>query len=139
MLSFEDFIELNSVTGWQRFSNDVNRQKRSLLQILDELKSEGRKVVSYGAAAKFMTMMNYCNIDESLVAACGDANERKQGLLCPGVRIPVVSPAELMAMQPDYVLIGAWNFKDKIIDTLRHDFSYAGRFIAPLPIPEMLE
>jgi len=139
MLSFERFIDLNSVSGWRRFSKDVSRQKQSLRQMLTELKSEGNKVVSYGAAAKFMTMLNYCEIDRSLVAACGDANERKQGLLCPGVRIPVVSPAELMEMKPDYVLIGAWNFKDEIVETLRRDYSYEGRFIAPLPIPEVLE
>ena len=107
--------------------------------MLTDLKSKGSKVVAYGAAAKFMTMLNYCEIDRSLVAACGDANERKQGLLCPGVRIPVVSPSELMEMKPDYVLIGAWNFKNEIIETLRRDYSYEGKFIAPLPIPEVLE
>lgn len=139
MLAFEDFIELNSVSGWQRFARDVDRQKESLLQMLTEFKDEGRKVVAYGAAAKFMTMLSYCDIRKDLVSACGDANERKQGLLCPGVHIPVVSPAELMEMQPDYVLIGAWNFKDEIIELLRRDFSYKGRFIGPLPIPEVLE
>jgi len=139
MLSFESFIGLNSMSGWQRFSRDVSRQKQSLLQILTELKSEGSEVVAYGAAAKFMTMLNYCGIDESLLAACGDANERKQGLLCPGVRIPVVSPAKLIEMKPDYILIGAWNFKDEIIESLRRDFSYEGEFIVPLPMPEIVE
>jgi SAM-dependent methyltransferase len=139
ILAFERFIGLNSPEGWERFAQDVRRQKESLLGLLQDLAAQGKRVVAYGAAAKFMTMLNYCGIDSRLVAACGDANERKQGLLCPGVRIPVVSPADLMAMKPDYVLIGAWNFRQEIVDLLTRQFSYAGRFIVPLPVPEIVE
>ena len=139
MLAFERFISLNSASGWQRFSEDVERQKAALLDLLWQLKADDRKVLAYGAAAKFMTMLNYCSIGPDLVEACGDANDRKQGLLCPGVRIPVVSPAELMQMKPDYVLIGAWNFRDEIIDSLRGEFSYGGKFIVPLPVPYIID
>jgi ABC-type Fe3+-hydroxamate transport system substrate-binding protein len=96
-------------------------------------------VVAYGAAAKFMTMLNYCGLTPELVRAVGDANPRKQGLLCPGVRIPVVSPDELMAMDPDYLLVGAWNFKDEIMQTFRDKHGYEGHFIIPLPIPRIVE
>jgi SAM-dependent methyltransferase len=138
MLEFERLIELNSVPGWRRFSKDVARQRDMLLRLLGDLKARGKRVVAYGAAAKFMTMLNYCGIGPALVEACGDANERKQGLLCPGVRIPVVSPRALMEMRPDYVLIGAWNFRDEIMGLLRTQFGYRGEFILPLPIPEIV-
>ena len=96
-------------------------------------------MVGYGAAAKCMTMLNYCGIDTTLVSAFGDANPLKQGLLCPGVRIPVVSPAELIAMQPDYVLIGAWNLKREIIAQFRAELAYTGKFIVPLPEPKIID
>ena len=91
-------------------------------------------MVAYGAAAKCMTMLNYCGITPDLVPAIGDANPRKQGMLCPGVRIPVVSPQALLAMDPDVIVIGAWNFKDEIIRTFR-ERGYRGEFLVPLPMP----
>jgi|APSaa5957512535_1039671.scaffolds.fasta_scaffold58493_2 SAM-dependent methyltransferase len=138
-LAFEQFIGLNEPIGWERFSQDVQRQKSLLIEMLTNLKAEGKRVVAYGAAAKFMTMLNYCGVDSDLIEAVGDANPRKQKLLCPGVRIPVVSPRELMDMKPDYVLIGAWNFKKEIIEFLKNEFKYDKSFIVPLPIPEIIK
>jgi hypothetical protein len=86
-----------------------------------------------------MTMLNFCNITPDLLSAMGDANPRKQGLLCPGVRIPVVSPDAIMELKPDYILIGAWNFKEEIIQFFRKTMGYRNRFIVPLPVPRIVE
>jgi len=83
-------------------------------------------------------MLNFCGITRDLLAAVGDANPRKQTLLCPGVRIPVVSPAALMETNPDYILIGAWNFKDEIIRFFRETMNYRNQFIVPLPAPKVV-
>jgi hypothetical protein len=139
MLAFEKFIGLNTVNGWENFAKDVIKQRKDLVALLTDLKNKGHKVVSYGAAAKFMTMLNYCDVGPDLVAACGDANTRKQGLLCPGVHIPVVSPKELIDMSPDFILIGAWNFKDEIISVMRNEYDFKGKFIMPLPYPEIID
>ncbi|MBK8959379.1 MAG: class I SAM-dependent methyltransferase [Proteobacteria bacterium] len=139
LIAFEDFIALNAPAGWVDFREKVHRQRASLRDLLAQLNAEGRTVVGYGAAAKCMTMLNYCGIDTRLVRAFGDANPLKQGLLCPGVRIPVVSPAELMAMQPDYVLIGAWNLRQEIVRQFRADLAYTGKFIVPLPEPRVID
>jgi hypothetical protein len=85
-----------------------------------------------------MTMLNYCRVSTDLISAIGDANPRKQGLLCPGVRIPVVSPERLLEGAPDVVVIGAWNFTDEIITSLRGR-GYAGRFLVPLPMPRLID
>jgi SAM-dependent methyltransferase len=135
MLDFEAIIELNTPAGWRRFAATVEAQRTAFVALLRGLAAERKKVVGYGAAAKFMTMLNYCGVSTDLIAAVGDANPRKQGLLCPGVRIPVVSSADLMAQHPDYVVIGAWNFKDEIVRLFRETLGYRNRFIVPLPMP----
>jgi SAM-dependent methyltransferase len=138
VLDLEEMLELNRPRGWEGFAAQVDDQRRGLVRLLTELRAAGAVVVAYGAAAKFMTMLNYCGITPDLVAACGDANPRKEGLLCPGVRIPVESPATLMARRPDYVLIGAWNFRDEIIRFFREQLGYRGRFIVPLPVARVV-
>lgn len=134
---FENFIHLNDPEGWDDFSNTVTRQKKELVELLQKLKSEGKSVAGYGAAAKSMVMLNYCGIDTNLVSIFADANPNKQNLLCPGVRIPVVSPDEMLATNPDYILIGAWNLKKEIIHQLRNEKGFKGKFIIPLPLPSI--
>lgn len=137
-LDFEDLIALNKPEGWKDFGEAVTNQRAGLRTLLQDLAREGKRVVGYGAAAKSMTMLNYCEVTREMLSAMGDANPRKQGLLCPGVRIPVVSPKALMELNPDYILIGAWNFKDEIIRFFREQMNYRNRFIVPLPAPKVV-
>lgn len=139
MIDFEEVIGLNRPDGWNDFADAVSAQRSGLRDLLARLAQEGKRVVGYGAAAKAMTMLNFCGVTREWLAAMGDANPRKQGLLCPGVRIPVVSPEELMEPTPDYILIGAWNFKDEIIDFFRTEMGYRNQFIIPLPTPRILD
>ncbi len=138
LLDLETLIGLNRPEGWADFADGVRKQRSDLRALLERLAAEGKRVVGYGAAAKAMTMLNYCGITKDLLAAMGDANPRKQGLLCPGVRIPVVSPDELLAYEPDYILIGAWNFKAEIMRFFRDQKGYRNRFIIPLPTPKVV-
>ena len=138
MIDFEEIIELNKPGGWKDFAHAVVNQRTLLVSLLRDLAAKGKKVVGYGAAAKSMTMLNFCGITVDLLSQIGDANPRKQGLLCPGVRIPVVSPDELMKSNPDYIMIGAWNFKDEIIRFFREKMGYRNEFIVPLPVPKIV-
>ena len=135
LLAFEDHISLNQPEGWAAFGQAVQAQRREFMDLLNELSRQEQKVVGYGASARCMTMLSYCGVTKSHLSAIGDTNPKKQGLLCPGSRIPVLSPDELMALQPDYVMIGAWNFKDEIMQMLRRKYSYSGKCIVPLPKP----
>jgi SAM-dependent methyltransferase len=138
VLDLEKITQLNEPRGWDVFSHRAQAQRRELRSLLKEVKQQGAKVVAYGAAAKFMTMLNYCDIGTDLLVCVGDANPRKQGMLCPGVRIPVVSPQSLMDEDPDYILIGAWNFRDEIVRQFRDKHGFAKGFLLPLPVPRKL-
>lgn len=139
LLDLERLIGLNRPEGWTDFADAVRKQRTDLRELLGRLAEEGKCVVGYGAAAKAMTMLNYCGVGRDMLRAMGDANPRKQGLFCPGVRIPVVSPDELLSHDPDYILIGAWNFKDEIMRFFREEKGYRNHFIIPLPTPRVVE
>lgn len=139
IIDFETIIGLNQPGGWKDFAQAVQQQRSAFVGLLRRVTSEGKRVVGYGAAAKCMTMLNFCNITPDLLPAIGDANPRKQGLLCPGVRIPVVSPDALLQPEPDYIMIGAWNFQEEIIRFFREKKGYRNKFIVPLPEPRIIE
>jgi SAM-dependent methyltransferase len=138
VLDLEGVLRLNQPEGWELFARRVHDQRDGLRRLLGDLAGDGATVVGYGAAAKFMIMLNFCGITPELVRQVGDMSPRKQGLLCPGVRIPVVSPETLMESAPDYVLIGAWNLRDEIIRFFREKLHYRNRFVLPLPTPRII-
>ena len=55
------------------------------------------------------------------------------GTLLPGSRIPVVSPAALLEMRPDYVLILPWNLKAEIMQEMGAIRAWGGRFVTCIP------
>ncbi len=129
---------LDDLATYRTFAAKVRRAKRELLGCLIKLKNEGASIVAYGAAAKGNTLLNYCGIRADFLDYAVDANPHKQGLLLPGTAIPVYPPERIYETKPDYVLILPWNLKDEIM-ALRADIrAWGGRFIIPLPAPQIV-
>jgi hypothetical protein len=134
-VALEDVHHLNDQRGWETFALRVQSQRDQLRELLDERRGAGAAVVAYGAAAKTMVLLGYCGVTRESVPMIGDVSERKQGLVCAGSGIPVVSPAALVAAAPDSVLIGPWNLADEIMASLRA-LGHRGSFILPIPVPQ---
>jgi SAM-dependent methyltransferase len=133
----EDAAGLRELGTYTSFGARVRALKRELLEFLLQAKREGKVVVGYGAAAKGVTMVNYCGVRADLLSYVADLSEHKQGLYMPGSRIPVVPPAQVDDTKPDYVLILAWNLKDEIMRQLAHVRDYGTRFVTPVPHVEV--
>lgn len=127
------------VTRYRRFADDVRASRTALLALLEELKFAGRRVAGYGAPAKGNTLLNYCGIDTRLLAYTVDKNPLKVGLYTPGTHIPVRDVSVLSGGEnPDYLLILAWNFADEIVRQQQPYAARGGRFIVPVPTPQVM-
>lgn len=127
--------ELATYTG---FGERVRKAKRALLACLIGLRESGATIVAYGAAAKGNTLLNYCGIRGDFIDYAVDASPYKQGLLLPGTAIPVFAPQRIFETRPDYVLILPWNLRDEIIGQTAGIREWGGKFIIPLPTPEII-
>ncbi|MBU8833104.1 methyltransferase domain-containing protein [Mycolicibacterium goodii] len=67
--------------------------------------SSGRIVFAYGAASRAVALFSRAGLDSRLLAGVADASPAKRGRRMPGTDIPIVSPDELLAANPDRVLL----------------------------------
>jgi hypothetical protein len=129
---------LDDLGTYAGFADKVCAAKRALLGCLIALKNKGAHIAGYGAPAKGNTLLNYCGIGRDMIDYTVDASPHKQGLLLPGTAIPVYPPAHIFETKPDYVLILPWNLKDEIMQQMADIRTWGGRFIVPLPHPEIV-
>ena len=116
----------------------MQRVCADLASLIGGLRAEGRTVAAYGAAAKGAMMLNHAGLGTDLVSFVVDRNPHKHGKLMPGTHQPVRPTQELLAERPDYVLLLAWNFRDEIIAQQGEYLDGGGRFIVPVPTPEVV-
>jgi SAM-dependent methyltransferase len=124
---------LHELSTYSRFAESVEECRRSLRAFFKAAKRDGKTVAAYGAAAKGNTLLNFCGVTRAEVALVADRNPHKQSKFLPGTHIPVVSPEELMAARPDYVLILPWNLEREIRRQLQGIAAWGGRFVTALP------
>ena len=62
-----------------------------------------------------------------------DTTEDKQGKYSPGTHIPIVSPDEAFDESVDLAYLGAWNFKDVIMNKETDFTQRGGKFITHVP------
>jgi hypothetical protein len=133
ILESEHRLELHKVATYRRFARKTMQLKEDLQRTLKEFRSNGKKIVGYGAPAKGNTLLGFLEIGPDLIEYIADKSPLKQGRYCPGVHIPVVPPDKLLADQPDYVVLLAWNFVDEILSQQEEYRRRGGKFIVPVP------
>jgi hypothetical protein len=133
VLAAETAAGLDGPDGYTGFEVRARKVRDDLLAFLAAAKAEGKTVIGYGAAAKGNTLLNYCGIGLNLLPFIVDRSPQKQGRLCPGSRIPVRAPEDLIAVRPDYVLILPWNIRPEVERQLAEIRAWGGQFVVAIP------
>ena len=125
LIKKEKKLGLDKKQSYLNFTDNVNKIKNDLINLLTKLKNDGKKVVAYGATSKSTTVTNYFGITPDLVECIYATTPIKQNKLSPGAHIPVLPYDQFRDSNPDYVLLFAWNHATEIMkkesDYMGHD------------------
>ena len=115
------------------FTNQVLAIRKSLCDLIKQLRRQGNAVAAYGASAKGSTLLNFFGLNAESLDFVADRSTYKQGRLTPGTHIPIVAPDQLLQRMPAYTLLLTWNFADEIMEQQKEYRRKGGKFIVPIP------
>jgi methylation protein EvaC len=124
---------LDQGATYLRFKQNCEASRGLLMQTLEKLRGQGKRVVGYGATSKSTTVTNYCGITPGHVEFISDTTPIKQGKLSPGAHIPVKPYTEFTRQYPDYALLFAWNHATEIREKESAFIAAGGRWIVFVP------
>ncbi len=124
----------NNVDIYKEYANKVESTKKQIIELLDSLKREGKKIIGYGASGRGTTIMNYCGIDRKYIDYIVDDAPAKHGFFTPGTHLPIKTWDAIDQLNlPDYIVLFAWAFTDEVLNKRRDYINRGGKFILPLP------
>jgi SAM-dependent methyltransferase len=126
-------VEQAALAGepFKRLRERIDEAGKRVIDFIWGERLADRLIDGYGAPAKLTTLCHQFGVTGGHICVVHDDSPWKQGLLTPGMRIPVVAP-DFANDKPDSVMIFAWNFADSIAKKLRAS-GYTGRIVTPLP------
>lgn len=111
LLQAETRLGLDGLEPYHAFAARIERSRRELRNFLAASKGSGKRVYGLGASTKGNVILQYCNIAEDELPLIGEVNGDKFGCFTPGTCIPIVPEDELLARDPDYLLVLPWHFR----------------------------
>jgi hypothetical protein len=137
-LKAEEDFGMSRLQTYLDFTKQVEQNRDDLVNLLRELKIQGKKVFALGAPLKGSTLLNYCKIGPELIDLATEVNQFKIGKLTPGTHIPIVDESTL-TVNPDYYLLLSWNFLDFFKQKYADYLKAGGKFIVPHPRVRIIE
>jgi C-methyltransferase C-terminal domain/Putative zinc binding domain/Methyltransferase domain len=138
MLKQEENLLLDTIKPYEDFKERVFNHRNNLIELVEALVADGKKVFGYGASTKGNVLLQFCNFTKEQIPYIAEVNKEKFGSFTPGTNIPIISEEEAKKLNPDYFLVLPWHFRNSIIEREQFFIENGGKFIFPLPEIEII-
>jgi novobiocin biosynthesis protein NovU/D-mycarose 3-C-methyltransferase len=138
MLDAETSSRLWAEENLRAFAQRVARWKNEFESLVRNVAGAGGVIVGYGAAAKANTLLNYCPAVARALVCILDRSPHKQGRFTPGTHVAVRPVDGWRELGATHMAVLAWNFRHEIMRQMQPFKDAGGRFIVPLPVPEIV-
>ena len=133
LLNEETQRNVNSIAFYDPFLARIDSLVQRTRNEVARLRSAGKRIAGYGAAAKATTLLHVMDLPEGTLDVIYDKSRWKHGRRMPGSEIRICAPERLLLDNPDAVLLLAWNFAEEIINENTAYLAGGGRFLIPVP------
>jgi len=123
---------LHTLAPFRAFEARVQQSRERLRAFVADAKARGERVAALGASTKGNVLLQYCGFTADDLVAVGEVNPDKFGAFTPGSFIPIVPETDLLASDPDYLLVLPWHFRAFFEGSKAFD----GRTLV-FPLPEL--
>lgn len=134
----EDYM-LNTLATYKSFASSVMVELDKLHRLVKEFKDNGERTFILAASTRGATIWQSADIDEKLVDFAVERNPAKVGKYFSAIGTPIISEEEARKIEPDYMIIGPWFFKDEIIKREEEYLKSGGKLVIPLPKVEVIQ
>lgn len=129
---------LDTLKPYNEFAKRIESHRESLVNLIRSLRSVGKTVYGYGASTKGNVMLQWCGMTSEDIIAIGEVNPDKYGCITPGTNIPIIPESEVKQINPDYMIVLPWHFRNGILQREKEYRNSGGKFIFPLPYIEIV-
>lgn len=138
LLNKEEVFKYNSEITHLNFFEKVKKHKKLLKSLINNIKSENKKIIGYGASTKGNVLLQYCGFSKKDFECIVDVNKDKHNSYTPGTLIPIRGEHYLKKIKPDFLFVLPWHFKNFIINKEKFFLNSGGKLIFPLPDIEII-
>lgn len=131
-------LKTNTEENWMEFAEIVHQRRLSLHSLIYSLKERGNRISGLGASTKGNVLLNFSELDSSMIDKIGEVNPYKFGRFTPGTNIPIAPDSEVLSDKPDYLIFLPWHFRDNALSKYAKYLTEGGRIIFPLPNVEII-
>lgn len=132
----EAALGLDTDQAFTDFKARVRQAQAALMDFLTQQKAQGRTVCGMGASTKGNVLLQYYGIGPDLLACIAEVNADKFGSYTPGSLIPIQAQQDVLAGNPDYLLVLPWHFRNFFVNNP----ALKGRkLVFPLPVFEVVD
>jgi predicted Rdx family selenoprotein len=138
VLEYEKTLNLTDREMWLNFFDKINNLKEKTVSFIKKEKSKGKKIWAYGASTKGNTLLQYFELDNTLIDGIAERSFYKFGLKTIGTNIPIFSEDDMRKVNPDYLLVLPWHFINEFVERESEFLKNGGKFIVPCPNFEVI-
>lgn len=135
---YENSVDLDNPRPYHEFASRITNLKEKTYEFIKNENAKGKKVYVYGASTRGNTLLQFYNLNNSLIKAAIERNPTKWGKIIVGANIPIISEEQARNEKPDYMLILPWYFIDEFKIREKEYLKNGGKFIKPLPNFEII-
>ena len=137
-LEAERELGLDIPETYNQFKLNCEESRKNLLNIIIDVRKQGKTIVGYAATSKSTTIINYCGITNKHIDYICDTTPLKQNKFSPGAHIPVKPYEEFQKEYPDFALLFGYNHSKEIMEKEQNYMKQGGQWILYTPKIEIL-